>query len=153
MKKKLKKIFLFGFLIFLLIQFYQPTRNVDNRKISSIHFNTIYNVPNNVQSILTTACFDCHSNNTQYPWYSYIQPTRFLMENHIKVGKKNLNFSEWGNYSSRKQNNKLERITKQIKANEMPLSSYTFIHRNAKLSFNQKQEIINWINQIIENNE
>jgi hypothetical protein len=67
------------------------------------------------------------------------------MEKHIKEGKENLNFSEWGNYSSRKQSNKLDRIVKQIKSDEMPLSSYTLIHKNAILSSSQKQEVINWI--------
>lgn len=70
------------------------------------------------------------------------------MENHIKKGKENLNFNEWGNYSSRKQNNKLDRIVKEIKSNEMPLSSYTLIHKNAILTPTQKVEIINWINTL-----
>ncbi len=70
------------------------------------------------------------------------------MESHIKKGKENLNFSEFGNYSKRKQNNKLDRIVKQIKSNEMPLSSYTLIHKNASLSDIQKKEVLDWINKI-----
>ena len=72
------------------------------------------------------------------------------MENHIKEGKENLNFSEWRNYSSRKQNNKLDRIVKEIKSNEMPLKSYTLIHKNAILTPTQKEEVINWINTLNE---
>jgi hypothetical protein len=71
-----------------------------------------------------------------------------FMDSHIKEGKENLNFSEWGNYSSRKQGNKLERISKQIKSDEMPLPSYTFIHRNAKLTRVQKEEVIQWIDKV-----
>lgn len=70
------------------------------------------------------------------------------MEGHIKNGKENLNFSEWGNYSNRKQNNKLDRIAKQIKTDEMPLPSYILIHRYAKLSMAQKKEIVDWIDNI-----
>jgi hypothetical protein len=148
MKKIIKKILFIGLIIFLLIQLYQPARNISFEQDITGNFTKVYNVPKNVEIILRTSCYDCHSNNTYYPWYSYIQPVRFFMENHIKEGKENLNFNEWGNYSSRKQNNKLDRITKQIKSNEMPLSSYTMIHKNATLSATQKKEIINWISQL-----
>ena len=70
------------------------------------------------------------------------------MESHIKEGKENLNFNEWGNYSDRKQNNKLDRIAKQIESNEMPLSSYTLIHKKAILTASQKKEVLDWINKI-----
>lgn len=79
---------------------------------------------------------------THYPIF-VIRPTRFFKESHIKEGKESLNFNDFGNYSSRKQNNKLNRIVNQIKSNDMPLSSYNLIHRDAILSNNQKQEVIN----------
>lgn len=148
MKKIIKKILFIGLIIFLLMQLYQPARNESFEQDITGNFTKVYNVPKNVEIILRTSCYDCHSNNTYYPWYSYIQPARFFMESHIKEGKENLNFSEWGNYSNRKQNNKLDRIAKQIKSNEMPLSSYTMIHKNATLSATQKKEIINWISQL-----
>ena len=69
------------------------------------------------------------------------------MDNHINEGKENLNFSEFGNYSERKQGNKLEEIVKQIKAEEMPLASYTMIHKNAILTQENKKVLINWIEQ------
>ena len=148
MKKIIKKILFIGLIIFLLMQLYQPARNESFEQDITANFTKVYKVPKNVEAILRTSCYDCHSNNTNYPWYSYIQPARFFMESHIKEGKENLNFSEWGNYSNRKQNNKLDRIAKQIKSNEMPLSSYTMIHKNATLSATQKKEIINWISQL-----
>ena len=148
MKKIIKKIFFIGLIIFLLIQLYQPVRNIGFEQDITASFTRVYRVPNNVEAILRTSCYDCHSNNTNYPWYANIQPLRFLMENHIKEGKENLNFSEWRNYSNRKQENKLDRIAKQIESNEMPLASYTLIHQQAKLSEQQKQEVINWINTI-----
>ena len=145
----MKKVIFFSLTVFLLLQFYQPARNSDNGQVLPIHITKVYNVPVKVQQILQKSCYDGHSNNTYYPWYSYLQPSRFLMEYHIKAGKENLNFSEWGNYSRRRQESKLDRIAKQIESNEMPLASYTLIHRKAKLSELQKQEIIAWINTII----
>ena len=148
MKRIIKKILFIGLIIFLLMQLYQPARNESFEQDITANFTKVYKVPKNVEAILRTSCYDCHSNYTNYPWYSYIQPARFFMESHIAAGKENLNFSEWGNYSNRKQNNKLDRIAKQIKSNEMPLSSYTMIHKNATLSATQKKEIINWISQL-----
>ncbi|MFV8326929.1 heme-binding domain-containing protein [Flavobacterium sp. ZS1P14] len=145
MKKTIKRIFIVGFILFLLIQLYQPARNEYYGRVLPIDFTEVYKVPKNVETILRTSCYDCHSNNTNYPLYCYVQPIGFFMEKHIKEGKENLNFSEWGNYSSRKQSNKLDRIAKQIKSDEMPLVSYTLIHKNAILSSSQKQEVINWI--------
>ena len=130
------------------MQFYQPVRNLGYQQDITANFTKVYKVPKNVRTVLRTSCYDCHSNNTNYPLYSYVQPIRFFMEKHIAAGKENLNFSEWGNYSSRKQRNKLDRIVKQIKSNEMPLASYTLIHKNAILTTTQKREVINWINKI-----
>ena len=145
MKISVKKIFILGLIIFLLIQFYQPSRNLDYGQVLPTHFNKIYAVPSDVESILRTSCYDCHSNNTEYPWYSYIQPARMILDSHIKEGKENLNFSTFGDYSQRKQGNKLERIVKQIKSDEMPLASYTRIHKNAILSQENKKILINWM--------
>lgn len=130
------------------MQLYQPARNIGFEQDITGNFVKMYNVPKKVEIILRTSCYDCHSNNTNYPWYSYIQPVRMVMESHINEGKENLNFNEWGNYSSRKQNNKLDRIAKQIKSNEMPLASYTLIHKNAILTTTQKKEVINWISKL-----
>lgn len=134
------------------MQLYQPARNIGLEQNITANFTKVYNVPKNVEAILRTSCYDCHSNNTNYPWYSYIQPARFFMESHIKEGKENLNFNEFGMYSKRKQENKLDRIVKQIKSDEMPLASYTLIHKKAILTTIQKKEVIDWINTL-ENNE
>ena len=144
----MKKALFFSLIVFLLLQLYQPARNSDNGQVLPIHIAKVYNIPIKVQQILQNSCYDCHSNNTHYPWYSYLQPSRFLMEYHIKTGKENLNFSEWGNYSRRRQESKLDRIAKQIESSEMPLASYTLIHQKVKLSEQQKQDVITWINAI-----
>lgn len=120
MKKFFKKIFFIGLICFVLIQFYQPARNTDNGQVLPIHFTKVYDVPPKVQNVLQNSCYDCHSNNTNYRWYDYIQPARSFVESHIKNAKEDLNFSEWGNYGRRRQTAKLDRMIKQIKANEMP---------------------------------
>ena len=148
MKKIIKKILFIGLIIFLLMQLYQPARNESFEQDITANFTKVYNVPKNVEAILRTSCYDCHSNNTNYPWYANIQPVRFFMEHHIKEAKEDLNFSEWGNYSKRKQENKLDRIVKQIKSDEMPLASYTLIHKNARLTTVQKEEIMDWLSKI-----
>ena len=160
MKKIIKKILSIGLIIFLLMQIYQPAQNIGFEQDINANFTKVYNVPKNVEiilrtscndyhrNIIETSCADCHSNYTKYPWYSEIAPASWYLAQHVKEGKENLNFNEWGNYSKRKQNNKLDRIIKQIKSNEMPLNSYTLIHKNAILTPAQKKEIINWISQL-----
>lgn len=148
MKKLAKKVLLTLFALFLLIQLYQPARNIDKGQAPSDGFSSFYNVPKNIQDVLQNSCYDCHSNNINYPTYSYIQPARYLMEKHIKEGKEELNFNEWTNYSVRKQRNKLNGIIEQIEEDKMPLDSYTLLHKNAKLSTKQKAEIINWLSVI-----
>lgn len=145
MKSTAKKSALIGLVGFLLIQLYQPARNESYQQAAAVNFTRVYHVPQPIETILRTSCYDCHSNNTNYPIYSYLQPARFFMEGHIKEGKENLNFDQWGDYGNHKQKNMLDRIVKQIKSNEMPLTSYTLIHRNAILSDNQKQQVIKWI--------
>ena len=148
MKKIIKKILFIGLIIFLLMQLYQPARNESFEQDITANFTKVYNVPKNVEAILRTSCYDCHSNNTNYPWYSNVQPVGFFMEHHIKEAKEDLNFDEWGKYSKRKQENKLDRIVKQIKSDEMPLASYTLIHKNARLTTVQKEEIMDWLSKI-----
>ncbi|OXB08642.1 cytochrome C [Flavobacterium plurextorum] len=148
MKPYIKKIIFVGAIVLVLIQFYQPARNSDYGQVLPIHFSKIYSVPQNVEAILQTSCYDCHSNNTRYPWYSNIQPMRFFMDGHISEGKDDLNFSEWGNYSKRKQETKLNRMIKQIKDDKMPLSSYTLIHRDAILDSTQKKLLTTWLESV-----
>jgi hypothetical protein len=145
MKRIFKKILFIGLIIFLLMQLYQPARNISLEQDLTADFTKVYNVPKSIETILRTSCYDCHSNNTNYPWYTNIQPVGIFMGNHINEGKEDLNFNEYGNYSKRKQLSKLKAMNEEIKENEMPLASYTLIHKNAILTTSQKQEVINWI--------
>lgn len=152
MKKKAKKVFkiiLFVLLfIFIVIQFVRPARNISSG-ISEKDITKTYAVPADVQQVLSNSCYDCHSNNTRYPWYVNIQPVGWWLANHIKDGKREINFSEFSSYSIRKQFNKLKECKEQINEGEMPLSSYTLIHRDAILDSGNKNLIINWIDGIM----
>ncbi|GAA3931471.1 cytochrome C [Chitinophaga oryziterrae] len=138
-----KKILIGILIVLIAIQFIQPARN-KNGQVLPTAISKMYSLPENVQATLKTACYDCHSNNTQYPWYANVQPVRSMLDWHIKEGKEELNFSEFGSYSHRRQINKLKAIANSIDDGSMPLSSYTLIHKNARLSPAEKISIINW---------
>jgi hypothetical protein len=103
-----------------------------------------YNVPANVQLVLQKACSDCHSNNTEYPWYTHIQPVGWWLQDHVNEGKAELNFSEFATYKPKKQAHKMEEVVEMIEHNEMPLESYTLMHKNAVLSRQEKTAVVNW---------
>jgi hypothetical protein len=112
-----------------------------------------YAVPGNVLSVLKAACFDCHGNNTNYPWYSNTQPGGWWMASHVRKGKEELNFSEFGNYSTRRQKSKLKAIANSVRDGEMPLSSYTLLHPKAKLSEKDRSILIEWAEKAQDNLE
>ena len=132
---------------FVGIQFIPTTRNQSNM-VPETDFILVNNVPENIQNKLQVSCYDCHSNNTQYPWYNKVQPVAWFLEDHIKEGKAELNFNEWDSLSSRRKTSKLRSIINQIENGELPLDSYTLIHRDAKFSEAEAEEIINWVTQL-----
>lgn len=142
--KRFFKFLVIGLLVlFVLAQFYpHPKPNDSGNNTHSI--STVHLVPDSVQLLLRTSCYDCHSNSTYYPWYYKIQPVAYWLGNHIDEGKRELNFSEFGNYGISKQFNKLRGIAHEIEDGEMPLTSYTLIHTNASLSDAQKKTITSW---------
>lgn len=143
---RIKKVLLATGIVFIAIQFIQPAKNISSQVFASDISKTIP-VPDNVQAILKNACYDCHSNNTNYPWYAYIQPTGWLLGSHIAEAKGKLNFNEFGNYSPRRQISKLDGIANSIKDDIMPLTSYKMMHKNARLSTNEKELLIKWAHQ------
>jgi len=145
--KILKIIALVLLVVFVGIQFIPTSRNQSDIVLET-DFMLVNDVPERVSKKLQVSCYDCHSNNTTYPWYNKVQPVAWFLEDHIKEGKSELNFSEWDNYSNRRKKSKLKSIISQIKDDEMPLSSYTLIHGDAKLSKSEKELIIKWIDNL-----
>jgi cbb3-type cytochrome oxidase cytochrome c subunit len=146
----IKKVLLILLIVLVGIQFI-PTKRNQNQQILESDISKTFTLPAEIQTIFKNSCYDCHSNNTNYPWYNKIQPVSWLLENHIKKGKKELNFSEFGSYSKRKQRNKLKSIKSQVIDNEMPMFTYTLIHKKAKLTEDDKKLIKNWTNQLMDN--
>jgi hypothetical protein len=141
MKKKL--LIIIGSL-FLIIQLFPISKNLSKEYSQDI--STIEKITPDVANILKSSCYDCHSNNSIYPMYAFIQPIAWWLQHHIDEGKDELNFSEFASYSPRRRFHKLEEIKEQILENEMPLYSYTIVHTLAKLSEQQKSILINWVN-------
>ena len=128
----------------IVIQFFPITLN-ESDTVPQSDFMVVNQVPATIKNRLQVSCYDCHSNNTDYPWYSKIQPSAWYLEDHIQEGKDELNFNEWAEYSDRRKNSKLRSIISQIEEDEMPLDSYTLIHRDAILSDEDKTLIVDFI--------
>lgn len=139
----MKKTILSIAIIFVILQFFQIDKTnpvVDESK----DFLKTQNTPQAIASIIKTSCYDCHSNESNYPWYSNLQPAGWFLKNHIDEGRKELNFSTFADYELKKQDHKLEECIELIEKNEMPLSSYTIIHTQAKLDETKKNQLIEY---------
>lgn len=143
MKKILKTILIVIVIALIIIQFIRPSKNA-GEEIAANQITAAEPVPDDVQQMLKVSCYDCHSNTTRYPWYSKIQPVAWFLDNHIVEGKKEINFSTFATYPAYRRYKKFKEIQEQIKKDEMPLFSYTVIHRDAVLNESQKSTLLNW---------
>ncbi|GAB2550448.1 heme-binding domain-containing protein [Spirosoma aerophilum] len=133
--------------VFVLIQFIRPEKN-ESTGVSANDITAKYAVPAAVQATLKRSCYDCHSNNTTYPWYDRIQPVAWWLNHHIDEGKRELNFSEFASYSPKKADHKLEEIGEAVTDGWMPLGSYLWIHTDAKLKPEEARQIADWASQL-----
>ncbi|HET9431128.1 MAG TPA: heme-binding domain-containing protein [Chitinophagaceae bacterium] len=145
-----KKILLVLLVALIIIQFIHPAKNQTTEPQPN-HIGNVYAIPAEVKTIMENSCNDCHSNNTKYPWYSRLQPVDWWMANHVKDGKKELNFDEFTNKKPKYQYKKMEEVVEMIEEGEMPLKSYTWIHTNARLAEAEKKALINWAESIKDN--
>ena len=143
-----KKISLVLIVALIGIQFFHPKKNISATVVSTNDITAKYAVSSDVLNILKRSCYDCHSNNTIYPWYYNIQPVAWWMADHVNVGKDELNFSEFAAYTPKKKNHKLLAIVGQVKKDQMPLDSYLWIHKDAKLNEQQKNAVIHWADSL-----
>lgn len=139
----LKKILIVILVLLIIGQFIQPAKNNGTAEASTDIAHTV-TVPDSVMALLKISCYDCHSNHTTYPWYNKITPVNWWLKNHIDEGKRELNFSEFANYNSRRKGKKLEGISDEVEKHDMPLKSYLLIHNNAKLNDAQRKMIMDW---------
>ena len=138
-----KKIGLGLIAVLVIIQFVRPTRNISTGE-SPNEISKYYEVPADIHAVVKKSCYDCHSNNTAYPWYTNIQPVGWWLQDHVNEGKGELNFDEFGTYEQKKAKHKFEEIEEVVREGEMPLDSYTLIHRDTKLTPEQSASIAAW---------
>lgn len=140
------KIFVVAVIVaFVVIQFFQPEKN-----LSTDTKNLIFNheqIPEDVQQILKNACMDCHSNNTKYLWYHKIAPVSWMVNKHIIEGKKELNFSEWGEMDDYDKIGNVEDIRQELEQKTMPIKQYVAMHKEAKLSDEDRTAIFAWLDK------
>ncbi len=144
--KRSKKWKMAGLAVLILGVAIQPFRPERNRSSGPFPQDIAAVMPmqDSVHQLLQAACYDCHSNNTVYPWYAEVQPGGWYLAHHVKEGKTELNFHEFAAYSKRRKEGKLKAIASQVGDEEMPLQSYTWLHPEARLSDAQKERIIAW---------
>ncbi|UZD24470.1 heme-binding domain-containing protein [Algoriphagus halophytocola] len=140
----LKKIGLALLVVLIAIQFipYETNESNDNQH----HISQSYDMPDNISVLLDNACYNCHSNKSEYPWYAHLEPIGLWLNSHITDGKRSLNFSEFTNRPLAYQNHKLDETIELVESKEMPLESYTYfgLHPEGDLTESQRNEIIEW---------
>jgi len=142
------KIFLILlFIIFIIIQFFRPEKNVSSETLAT-DFLIDTKANDNIATIIKTSCYDCHSNNTEYPWYAEVAPVSWWMAHHVDEAKEELNFSEWSTFSEKRKRKKLKEMVEELEEKEMPLKTYLPLHPEAKLSNQERVDLIAWIKSL-----
>lgn len=142
--KILKPLLLILILLAIVIQFFPTRQNADNT-IPKTDLLTVHQIPSNTATLIKNACYDCHSNHTDYPWYDKVQPFAWVLEKHINDAKREINFNLFETYSPEKQKKILNKMHQVIEEKTMPLTSYKMMHSEARLSKEERQEILDWI--------
>ncbi len=145
MKGIIKKIGLVLVIALVVMQFIRPDKNESGYE-SVAFFEKETQPTTELQTILKDKCYDCHSNQTMYPWYSNIAPVSYWISHHVEEGKEHFNVSDWDSYSLKKKDHKLEELVEEVEEGEMPLDSYTWLHGN--LTEDEKNVLIDWVNEV-----
>lgn len=131
-------------MLVVVMQLLQPTKNV-SEGVSENDISKVYAIPVDVQNVFTQKCYDCHSNNTHYPWYIHIQPIGWWMASHIKEAKDHLNFSEFKTYNEKRASRKLAELVEEVSEGTMPIKSYVWLHNDAKVTPAEIKVINDWV--------
>jgi hypothetical protein len=129
--------------LFVAAQFFRPQlTNPASDPAASIR--NYKGIPPEVVSKIEAACFDCHSNETHWPWYSYVTPVNYLVASDVNAGRRRMNFSEWENYSPGRVSSILDNVYDQVYNHEMPLPKYRWMHPAARLTDAEVKMICDW---------
>ena len=137
-----RKILMVLFVILALIQFIRIDKTPHEIDITMDFTSSMVNTDPEVLQLIRNACYDCHSYETKYPWYTNIAPVSWWINGHIDHGREELNFSEWHTYEPKRQSHKMEECVEHVKKEKMPLTSYTWIHPEARLSDAQREKLV-----------
>jgi len=148
-KKILRYTALFLLAALVIIQLFHPKKNRSEGPQPN-YIGSSFHIPDDVTSIMAKACNDCHSNNTRYPWYAGFQPVHWWLNKHIKNGKKQINYDEYNNRPLRYQYHKMEETIEMVKEGKMPLNSYTWTHKDARLTDEERSKITGWAQSIMD---
>ena len=144
MKKPIiRKILLALIVLFVLIQFYRIDKTNPPVDLTQ-DFIQVEKPPAAIGQLLKDACYDCHSHETKYPWYTNVMPFSKWIQGHIEHGREHLNFSTWGSYSDKKKDHKLEEGAEFVLETKMPLTSYLIPHPEARITKEQRKELADW---------
>jgi len=138
-----KRILLIGIAVLGVVQFIPVARTnppVDSAQVMVAKMP----VPRQVSDILDRACQDCHSNHTVWPWYSQIAPISWFVVHDVNAGRAELNFSDWGRYTARRQDRKLKEICEQVDSGNMPMAAYTLMHPQSTLTPSDRKTLCEW---------
>jgi len=141
MKGKKKKVAIIVFVLLLIIQVFSIDKTNPPVDPTLDMFATVQ-MPDDVSTLLKNACSDCHSNTTEYPWYTNVEPISWWIKGHITGGREHLNFSEWQSYDSPRKNHKINECIEVIEKKWMPMATYAWLHPDAKLSDKDRQRLI-----------
>lgn len=135
--KWLKRIALGLVAVFVVIQLIRPAKT--NPPVTGE-----IDAPPEVAALLRRACYDCHSNETKWPWYAQVAPASFLLISHVNDGRKHLNFSEWKGYEAGKQLKRMKDLVEEVESGDMPMPPYVLLHAEAKLTEAEKATLLAW---------
>jgi cytochrome c553 len=140
MKKYLKWSAIALLMLLLVLQFFQINKTNPEIKPGE-DFLVINKTEASTAKLLKDACYDCHSHETKYPWYTNVVPLSWWIKKHIVKGREELNFSTWATYTAKKADHKLEESIEMLEEKKMPLKSYVIAHSEAKLSADQIKQL------------
>lgn len=146
--KPTRKVGILIIIILIVMQFIQPTRNRSEKVIGNNDISKVYAMPQDLHQTFVKKCYDCHSNNTNYPWYVNLQPIGWWLAAHVHEGKEHLNFSEFKEYPADEAREILEEIGEVTRDKSMPIEAYTIFHEHAQLNAQDEKQIFDWLSTL-----
>jgi hypothetical protein len=142
-----KKILILVVILLLVFQFVQPVKNASSG-LGEDDISKVYNMPPELHNTFVSKCYDCHSNNTHYPWYFNVQPIGWWLAAHVHEGKEHLDFSSFARYDKKEQEEQLEEIAEVVEDHSMPIKSYVLFHPQSELTEADEKAINAWLKSL-----